>query len=433
MELPSELMCPITRDFIETPAIAADGFTYDSKAIKKWFKKHDISPMLGSQLNSSAVVENRAVKFFAAAFKKLKSRTAKYLAAEEYKRVKDVALDKSAKEKFDKAVDEYYMASAELKDCCARIKEVYVIAPMNFEVVLNRANMLRFAADYDDALQLFKELKELRPHDLTWKYLKIKTLLEMRNAEKATQSLEKTLSRHRIADHTLKEISYLSFTQSKVNANLKTTSENFIRAYLQLVPKDPRALSHLISIELQNENYEGVVTMATQCVREGVRDISVLVHLAKAYSELKDAEHAKSTYLQIVAATQDFTVKARALYSLAQLRSLATELEQVVKEMEESYRLDPEEDADVYLTLLYLHKHRYREAEEWLSRCAQRVDINSSPTLLLSRAQIEENKKELKKAVESYIRLAEIDAMNVDYYNLKIGTILDLIKSEVSS
>eukprot|EP00826_Nyctotherus_ovalis_P006205 TRINITY_DN11444_c0_g1_i5.p1 TRINITY_DN11444_c0_g1~~TRINITY_DN11444_c0_g1_i5.p1 ORF type:complete len:245 (+),score=57.82 TRINITY_DN11444_c0_g1_i5:74-808(+) len=239
--------------------------------------------------------------------------------------------------------------------------------------------------------------------------------------------------RYRIADHTLKEISYLSFTQSKVNANLKITSENYIRAYLQLVPKDPRALSHLVNIELQNENYERVVAIATQCVREEIRDISVLVHLAKAYSELKDTEHAKSVYHQVIAATQDLTVKARALYSLAQLRNVNTEFEQVAKEMEESYRLDPEEDADVYLTLLYLHKHRYKEAEEWLSRCAKRVNVNSSPTLLLSRAQIEESKKELKKAVESYIRLAEIDAINADYYNLKIGVILDLIKNEVSS
>jgi len=39
------LVCPITQQIIEDPAIAADGHTYERKAIEQWLKENKKSPV----------------------------------------------------------------------------------------------------------------------------------------------------------------------------------------------------------------------------------------------------------------------------------------------------------------------------------------------------------------------------------------------------
>ncbi|ONK67012.1 uncharacterized protein A4U43_C06F14590 [Asparagus officinalis] len=42
---PSHYLCPILQEIMENPHIAADGYTYEYRAIKAWLGKHKISPV----------------------------------------------------------------------------------------------------------------------------------------------------------------------------------------------------------------------------------------------------------------------------------------------------------------------------------------------------------------------------------------------------
>jgi len=430
MDLPTEVICPITRDLMQSPVIAADGFTYDQRAIQLWIKRKDISPMLGLKLNTKRIIENKTMSYYLMALEGLKVQRTKHLIKEEYK---DEVIENSLKKQLEEVIDEYYMATKDLKDCCAKIEKLYKLAPNNFDIVLNCANIMRFAMDYKKVFELFKELKKLKPNNLAWRFLKVKTLADMNNKEQAAKVLEQVLSQYKIIDYTLVELRYLSLAQFSVSANLRKSSENYIKGYLRLIQNDARALSHYVNIELQNENYKEVKEVAEKCLKMKVRDISILVYLATACIELHDIPYAKSIYHRLIEETNDVTIKARSLYSLGTLGNQETEAKQIIEEMEESYRLDPNEDADVYLTSFYLTKGMHTKAEEWLEKCSKRIDINSDTTLLFIKAQIQESKKNFEGAVENYIRLTEIDEANIEYYSSKIEMLLDAIKGEAES
>ncbi|CAH8362586.1 unnamed protein product [Eruca vesicaria subsp. sativa] len=60
--LPS-FYCPITQEVMKDPHFAADGFTYEAEAIKKWFSTgHDTSPMTNLKLSHRNLVPNRALR-----------------------------------------------------------------------------------------------------------------------------------------------------------------------------------------------------------------------------------------------------------------------------------------------------------------------------------------------------------------------------------
>lgn len=42
--LRDEFSCPITRELMRDPVIAADGHTYDREAVEMWLRNHDTSP-----------------------------------------------------------------------------------------------------------------------------------------------------------------------------------------------------------------------------------------------------------------------------------------------------------------------------------------------------------------------------------------------------
>ena len=46
-------MCPITDEIMRDPVIAADGHTYERRAITEWFAHHDTSP------NTNLVLDNK--------------------------------------------------------------------------------------------------------------------------------------------------------------------------------------------------------------------------------------------------------------------------------------------------------------------------------------------------------------------------------------
>ncbi|EPS70423.1 hypothetical protein M569_04335 [Genlisea aurea] len=60
---PSYFVCPIFQEIMQDPVVAADGFTYESEALKGWLESgHDTSPMTNLKLPNTDLVPNHALR-----------------------------------------------------------------------------------------------------------------------------------------------------------------------------------------------------------------------------------------------------------------------------------------------------------------------------------------------------------------------------------
>ncbi|KAK3016819.1 hypothetical protein RJ639_006358 [Escallonia herrerae] len=59
---PSHYYCPILQDVMDDPHIAADGFTYDQKAIKAWLERHNVSPVTKLSLQHKLLIPNHTLR-----------------------------------------------------------------------------------------------------------------------------------------------------------------------------------------------------------------------------------------------------------------------------------------------------------------------------------------------------------------------------------
>ncbi|KAI8006525.1 U-box domain-containing protein 35 [Camellia lanceoleosa] len=55
---PNHFICPILQDIMEEPCVAADGYTYDRKAIQTWLEENDKSPMTNLPLPTRNLIPN---------------------------------------------------------------------------------------------------------------------------------------------------------------------------------------------------------------------------------------------------------------------------------------------------------------------------------------------------------------------------------------
>nr|XP_043633966.1 U-box domain-containing protein 35-like [Erigeron canadensis]XP_043633967.1 U-box domain-containing protein 35-like [Erigeron canadensis] len=55
---PNHFICPILEHVMIDPCVAADGYTYDRRAIEKWFEENDSSPMTNLPLTSKSLTPN---------------------------------------------------------------------------------------------------------------------------------------------------------------------------------------------------------------------------------------------------------------------------------------------------------------------------------------------------------------------------------------
>ncbi|EOA16012.1 hypothetical protein CARUB_v10004133mg [Capsella rubella] len=55
---PTHFICPLLKDVMNEPCVAADGYTYDRRAIEEWLEEHDTSPMTDSPLRSKNLLPN---------------------------------------------------------------------------------------------------------------------------------------------------------------------------------------------------------------------------------------------------------------------------------------------------------------------------------------------------------------------------------------
>ena len=60
--VPPHMSCPITQEIMVDPVMAADGNTYERKAIRDWFENNNTSPLTGCELKDKTLHENRAVR-----------------------------------------------------------------------------------------------------------------------------------------------------------------------------------------------------------------------------------------------------------------------------------------------------------------------------------------------------------------------------------
>ncbi|XP_035879327.1 WD repeat, SAM and U-box domain-containing protein 1 isoform X6 [Phyllostomus discolor] len=62
-EIPDEFICPITRELMQDPVIASDGYSYEKEAMENWIsKKKRTSPMTNLVLPSVVLIPNRTLK-----------------------------------------------------------------------------------------------------------------------------------------------------------------------------------------------------------------------------------------------------------------------------------------------------------------------------------------------------------------------------------
>ncbi|GMI76632.1 hypothetical protein like AT4G25160 [Hibiscus trionum] len=55
---PNHFICPILKDVMDEPCVAADGYTYDRKSIEKWIETNDKSPMTNLALPNKNLLPN---------------------------------------------------------------------------------------------------------------------------------------------------------------------------------------------------------------------------------------------------------------------------------------------------------------------------------------------------------------------------------------
>ncbi|KAL3131854.1 hypothetical protein ABBQ38_007567 [Trebouxia sp. C0009 RCD-2024] len=59
--IPYLLCCPLTKELLKEPMIAADGYTYEKHAFQEWLKQHNNSPVTGKPLHDASMLPNFAI------------------------------------------------------------------------------------------------------------------------------------------------------------------------------------------------------------------------------------------------------------------------------------------------------------------------------------------------------------------------------------
>jgi hypothetical protein len=62
VEIPEDFICPITHELMESPVMAADGFSYERAAITRWLQMNILSPMTGLRMPNRELRDNLSLK-----------------------------------------------------------------------------------------------------------------------------------------------------------------------------------------------------------------------------------------------------------------------------------------------------------------------------------------------------------------------------------
>lgn len=61
-EPPSYFVCPITQELMRDPVICEDTHSYERRAIREWFKKHNNSPLTGETIVNQTLITNFSLR-----------------------------------------------------------------------------------------------------------------------------------------------------------------------------------------------------------------------------------------------------------------------------------------------------------------------------------------------------------------------------------
>lgn len=61
-KIPHAFLCPITREIMKDPVIAADGYSYERRAIKQWLEQRGTSPITNLPLHNFNLVTNHSLR-----------------------------------------------------------------------------------------------------------------------------------------------------------------------------------------------------------------------------------------------------------------------------------------------------------------------------------------------------------------------------------
>jgi len=71
VDIPEDLVCPITQELMRNPVIAEDGNSYEKEAILQWLDHHPTSPLTREPISSTVLIPNRVVMRQIQEFKQL--------------------------------------------------------------------------------------------------------------------------------------------------------------------------------------------------------------------------------------------------------------------------------------------------------------------------------------------------------------------------
>jgi hypothetical protein len=60
--IPEDLLCPISRELMSDPVLAADGHAYERVHIEEWLAHHPTSPLTGEPLANNHLLPNLIVR-----------------------------------------------------------------------------------------------------------------------------------------------------------------------------------------------------------------------------------------------------------------------------------------------------------------------------------------------------------------------------------
>ena len=62
VDIPLDILCPLTKSIMRSPVVAADGFSYEHTALQKWFSENKkVSPTTSLPMNQTPLIPNRTL------------------------------------------------------------------------------------------------------------------------------------------------------------------------------------------------------------------------------------------------------------------------------------------------------------------------------------------------------------------------------------
>jgi len=139
LQVPKDFLCPITQDIMKDPVVAADGYTYEKRAITKWIKRKGTSPVTREELSKDRLFPNRLLKkqiedfSMRARWVTTKAEVGGHLCALEASEVREYLMKKDAeieperievKRKINEVVDKIMSLEVEKEELKERLKEL---------------------------------------------------------------------------------------------------------------------------------------------------------------------------------------------------------------------------------------------------------------------------------------------------------------------